>query len=236
MVEKRSRMYKDATTWNPFKGCYFGCSYCIPSFQQQAKRQKHNCTQCYNYVPHEHPERLHRITNAETIFVCGNSDIFFSDKKFTQEIIDSIWTRNEKYPGKTYYFQSKQPEYFESFTNQFPDNVIVLTTLETNRNDGYRKISKAPLPSVRYRQFQDLSHPRKVVTIEPVMDFDPDIFLRWIVDLAPEYVWLGFNSRPKQVVLPEPDKEKMQRFIKMLQDENITIIGKELRGLESLLK
>jgi hypothetical protein len=68
------------------------------------------------------------------------------------------------------------------------------------------------------------------------MDFDLDIFIRWIIDLDPEYVWLGFNSRPKQVVLPEPNKVKMLRFIKMLQKENIKIMGKELRGLEYLLK
>ena len=155
---------------------------------------------------------------------------------YTRKIIESIWHHNERCPDKTYYFQSKQPKYFESFTDQFPDNVIVLTTLETNRDDDNRKVSKAQPPSERYRQLYELSYPRKVVTTEPVIDFDPDIFLRWIVDLNPEYIWLGFNSRPKQVVLPEPDKEKMQQFIKMLQDENIRIMGKELRGLETLLK
>jgi hypothetical protein len=229
-------MYAGVKTWNPFKGCLFDCSYCRPSFQQQAKRQKHNCTKCYKYVPHRHPERLNRIPSAETIFVCGNGDISFSRKSYTREIIKSIWTHNERCPEKTYYFQSKQPKYFESFTEQLPDNVIVLTTLETNRDDDYRKVSKAPLPSVRYQQLHELSYPRKVVTIEPVLDFDPDIFLRWIVGLNPEYVWLGFNSRPKQVVLPEPDNEKLQRFIKMLQEENISIMGKELRGLKTLLK
>jgi hypothetical protein len=178
---------------------------------------------------------LNRIPSAETIFVCGNGDISFSSKSYTREIIKSICAHNEKCPKKNYYFQSKLPKYFESFTEKFPDNVILLTTLETNRDDDYRKVSKAPPPSVRYRQLYELPYPRKVVTIEPVMDFDTDKFLRWIVDLKPEYVWLGFNSRSKQVVLPEPDKEKIQRFIKMLQEENISIMGKELRGLETLL-
>ena len=31
-----SKMYAEAVTWNPFKGCKFDCSYCKPSFQQQA--------------------------------------------------------------------------------------------------------------------------------------------------------------------------------------------------------
>ena len=235
MVKINSRMYKGVKTWNPSMGCPFDCSYCKPSFQQQAKRQKQNCTDCYNYVPHEHPERLNRIPSAETIFVCGNSDISLTNKSYTMKIIESICAHNERRPDKIYYFQSKQPGYFESFIDQFPDNVILLTTLETNRDEGYRKVSKAPLPSERYQQFLNLDYPRKVVTIEPVMDFDPDIFAGWIIDLNPEYVWLGFNSRPKQIALPEPDKEKMRWFINYLQKNDITIRGKELRGLDHLL-
>ena len=90
MGEYKSRMYTGVKTWNPFKGCSFDCSYCKPSFQLQAKRQKHNCIKCYTYVPHQHPERLNRIPSAETIFVCGNGDISFSGKSYTREIIESI--------------------------------------------------------------------------------------------------------------------------------------------------
>lgn len=45
-----SNMYADAKTWSPFKGCKFDCIYCVPSFQKQAKRQMHNCMDCYNYM------------------------------------------------------------------------------------------------------------------------------------------------------------------------------------------
>ena len=38
-----------------------------------------------------------------------------------------------------------KPVYFERFLADLPDNVILLTTLETNRDDGYAAISKAPL-------------------------------------------------------------------------------------------
>ena len=51
----RSNMYAEAKTWNPFKGCEFDCSYCVPSFQLQAKRQMHRCDACYRYIPHCHP-------------------------------------------------------------------------------------------------------------------------------------------------------------------------------------
>lgn len=226
-----SRMYKGVKTWNPFKGCLFDCEYCKPSFQLQAKRQKHNCMDCYNYTPHEHLERIDRIPNAETVFVCGNGDISFARKDYTREIINAIRRRNEKHPDRTYYFQSKRPEYFETFTGLFPGNVIVLTTIETNRDNGYHKVSKAPPPSKRYRQFSVLDYPRKVITIEPIMDFDLDVFSKWIIDLNPEYVWLGFNSRPKQVRLPDPTEEKVDQLMKGLTQRGIKIFGKELRGL-----
>lgn len=227
----KTRMYEGVKTWNPFKGCLFDCVYCRPSFQQQAKRQKRNCTDCYNYLPHEHPERLNKIPNAETVFVCGNSDISFAEKSFTESIIKAVCTHSKKHPEATYYFQSKRPAYFRPFVDRLPDSAIVLTTLETNRDEGYSRVSRALLPSIRYGQFLGLPYRRKAVTIEPVMDFDLEPFLGWIVDLDPEYVWLGFNSRPKQVSLPEPSYEKVLQLIEALAARNIEIKAKDLRGL-----
>ncbi|MFZ4439201.1 MAG: hypothetical protein ACOYOS_12285 [Syntrophales bacterium] len=224
-------MYDNATTWNPFKGCLFNCIYCKPSFQAQAKRQKQRCMNCYNYVPHIHEDRLGKIPSAEIVFVCGNSDISFCNPVFTRRIINAVRHHNVRCPDKTYFFQSKKPEYFEQFLSEFPENVILLTTLETNRDEGYGKIAEAPLPSDRYRQLLNLDYPRKVVTIEPVLDFDLEIFSRWVLDLAPEYVWIGYNSRPKQVNLPEPSKDKLLRFINILHNNGVMIKGKDLRGL-----
>jgi len=232
----KNRMYENVKTWNPFKGCLFDCVYCRPSFQKQAKRQKHNCTDCYNYVPHYHPGRLSKIPNARTIFVCGNSDLSFCQPHYLYKIIKAIKSHNQRHLGKTYFFQSKRPEYFKPFLSELPANAIILTTLETNRDKGYRQISKAPLPTVRYDQFRSLDYPRKVVTIEPVLDFDLDVFVDWIKSVNPEYVWLGYNSRPKQVQMPEPDEEKMVKFIIELRKNNIPIKAKELRNLNDRIQ
>ena len=56
--------------------------------------------------------------------------------------------------------------------------------------------------------------------------------VRWIEDLQPEYVWLGFNSKPDSVKLPEPPVEKLQKFIDKLVAAGIKIRGKTLRGLQ----
>jgi hypothetical protein len=231
MTENTTRMYKGAKTWNPFKGCKFDCSYCKVSFQLQAKRQKQNCIDCYNYKPHIHEDRLNQIPNAEIVFVCGNGDISFCPPDFTLKIIDSIKKRNQKHPHQVYYFQSKRPEYFNQFLSQFPENVILVTTMETNRDEGYASISRSPAPTERYRQFKNLVYPRKVLTIEPMIDFDLETFTEWIIALALEYVWMGYNSRPYNVSYPEPSKEKIIQLMNDLNKAGIEIRLKTMREL-----
>ena len=66
-------------------------------------------------------------------------------------------------------------------------------------------------------------------TVEPVLDFDLDIFSDWIETIQPEYIWLGYNSRSKQVDLPEPSDEKLISLISRLKTSGINIREKELR-------
>ncbi|NLX23994.1 MAG: hypothetical protein GXY55_20275 [Phycisphaerae bacterium] len=226
-----SNMYAGAETWNPFKGCGFDCVYCEPSFQRQAKRQKQRCEDCYKYKPHCHEDRLAKIPSAEIIFVCGNADVAFCPPDFLSKIIKRIVEQNARTPHRTYFLQSKRPVCFEPFLTDLPQNVILLTTLETNRDKGYEAVSKAPPPSVRYEQFKALEYGRKVVTIEPLLDFDLSTFVTWIRRIRPEDVWLGFNSKPESVTLPEPTEEKAQELVNRLTDAGIAIRPKTMRGV-----
>jgi hypothetical protein len=70
-----------------------------------------------------------------------------------------------------------------------------------------------------------------VVTVEPVLDFDLRIFSAWICNIRPEYVWIGYNSKPKSVTLPEPSEDKVQKLIQRLLDAGIEVRGKTLRGV-----
>ena len=233
MNNAETRMYKEAKTWNPFKGCRFDCSYCEPTFKRQAKRQKNRCSKCYSYTPHYHEDRLAKIPSSAIVFVCGNGDISFCRPSFTRRILAAIKDHNRRCPYKTYYLQSKRPEYFAQFVDELPSNVILVTTLETNRDEGYEKVSKtAPPPSERYRQFLALKYDRKVVTVEPVMDFDLKTFSKWLVAIKPEYVWLGFNSHPKSVALPDPSEAQVKSLMAKLSAKGIRVKGKDLRGVE----
>jgi hypothetical protein len=195
------------------------------------------CPLCETYTPHEHPERLTqegrkpRIrTKKLIIWFCDQGDVAFCRPEYFRRIIAEA----RLYPDKTIYFQSKSPSYFEQFVGEFPSNVILLTTLETNKDEGYELISKAPKPSVRYKDFLALNYPRKVVTAEPVMDFDLDIFVDWMNSIKPEYVWLGLNSRPRQVHLLEPSHEKLLLFLDKLEQRGIKTVVKGERLLALL--
>lgn len=231
-------MYEDTKTWGPAVGCNFDCIYCRPSFQRQLKRVAGilNCPDCYNYKPHYHPERLKKIPSSLIVFVYGTGDIYFYSRHFVRKTFNAIDNHKPR-KSKTYYFQSKAPSIFNRYLDWFDknqDKVILLTTLETNRDEGYRNISKAPFPTMRFYDFLDLKYSRKVVTIEPVLDFDPEIFLMWMHLLKDqgtlEYVWFGYDS--KRCGLPEPSTEKAQEFVDELQAYEIEVRGKTLRDVK----
>lgn len=225
-------MYADTATWSPFQGCEFDCVYCRPTFQKQAKRKKRSCSQCYRYEPHQHPSRLKKIPSKSRIFVCGNSDLSFAPEDYVRDIIEAIRTHCARArKRKEFYLQSKRPECFAPHLEYLPGNVILVTTLETNRDEGYERISKAPVPSERYRQFLGLNYPRKVLTIEPVADFDLDVMKKWIIDLNPIYLWIGYNSHVKSVNYPEPDGSKITALVRHVEAHGIPVRAKRTRDL-----
>lgn len=221
-----SRMYHNVVTWNPFKGCRWNCTYCVPSFQRLAKMAK--CEECKTYTPHEHPERLDSVPKGgDMLFVCSSGDICFCDHDYTWKIINAI--RDDP---RDVLFQTKSPGFWNLFTPGLPANVILGTTLETNRDAGYEAFSEAPPPTKRWRDFFKIGWPRMAVTIEPVMDFDLDKFAHMILVADPLWVWLGYNTRPGQVELPEPPHWKVRSLIRLLEQAGVEVRLKEMRGLE----
>jgi hypothetical protein len=206
-------MYKEAIkSWNPFVGCKHDCIYCESSFKRQMKRRKRQCMDCYNFEPHFHAQRLSnslpRTTGTGFIFCCDMGDIAFCKPEWVERILSRIRDLTQR----TFLIQSKNPDIFNHY--QFPKNVLLGTTIETNRDDLYEGMSKAPLPSQRYSAMARLQYPRKVVTIEPVIDFDADVMVKWIEDISPEACYIGYDSKKND--LPEPELYKVETFIEML--------------------
>lgn len=227
ITKKKSNMYElSQKQWNPFMGCGFDCVYCKPSFQRQAKRQKHRCLDCYKYTPHTHPNRLDtslpNTKEDEFIFTCASGDISFCPTPYLKKIVHRI----EQNPQKTFLIQSKNPKTFNRA--RFPDNVILGITLETNRDELYNKVSKAPVPTKRFKDFLTINHLWKMITIEPAMDFDLDIMFSWIKQIKPILVWMGYDSKIKNL-LPEPPLEKFMSLYRAIEKIGIKVKMKTVR-------
>lgn len=229
-----TRMYKDTKTWNPAVGCEFECVYCKYSFQAILKRFfKGKCDACCAYIPHEHPERLKKIpTKYKNIFVFGNGDFSFYKLDYIEKTIQKIKEYLKIHPDVKFYFQTKDPIRFYVLKNKLKsieDNVIFLTTLETNRDEGYyESISRATIPSIRARAFSNVEWKHKYLTIEPILKFDLKPFLSMILEIDPEKIYLGLNSRHSEIQLPEPTFEEFWELHSVLENIGYEVILKNL--------
>ena len=208
---------KDTKSWNPFVGCEFDCSYCEASYKRllQGNGRCLHCSKCVEYEPHTHPERLDRLPSDRVIFVVSNGDISFCDPAFTDEIAEVM--RKDKREDRVFLLQSKNPACFTGLLKELPQNVVLMTTLETNRDSQYSGVSKAPLPSQRYHDFLQLAWPRKALVMEPILDFDLNIILHWATTLKPEAIFIGLESKRK-CTLEEPSTSELQELHKELQN------------------
>ena len=69
---------------------------------------------------------------------------------------------------------TKNPDRYLSLLPYIPKNAILGATIETTNDEIVQtdKISSAPLPSERYEAMKALDWDRKIVSIEPILDFD----------------------------------------------------------------
>lgn len=227
-MQNKNNMYsKSVKQWNPFAGCQHDCIYCRPSFQKQLKRQgKEKCINCYNFNPHIHSDRLNNslptTTYGQFIFTCSSGDIAYCPTDFLEKIV----LRIKKEPQKNFLIQSKNPQTFNRI--EFPNNAILGTTLETNKDDLYESISQAPKPSKRYQDFLEVKHTVKMVTIEPIIEFDEEVMIAWIQAINPCMVWVGYDSRKNH--LPEPPLEKVKSLYWQLGRRGFTVVLKTIRN------
>lgn len=219
-------MYSDSVDGvsNIFVGCEFDCIYCKPSFQAQMKRQKHNCELCYQYTPHFHPIRLAQslpLTKGdEFIWLIRSGDPSFMNPEDFQKVLNLIKSK----PNRTFLIQTKDPSFLKDYT--FTPNTILGTTIESNKDYD---ISKAPSVWHRKMGIESIDHPRKSITIEPIMDFTMELLINWMVDINPERIYIGYNSRPKQCKLTEPSLYKTCVLIRELLKKGFNVKEKLMR-------
>ncbi len=223
-----------------FRGCAFNCCYC--AFRRMLKLS--NCQKCRDFEPHSHMEVLEKkppkTKKGQFLTVALSSDISFMDDDEFCKVLDYC----SKWGDRTFLIQSKNPGYFLGLEDRIPSNVIIGTTIETNRlvtsnlakntcfyNDGshyFIPVSKAPASNIRYEVMLSLDC-RKSVTIEPILDFDVDIMEKYIKDIKPEIVCIGYNSHPEKNEMPEPTLYKVDKFVGILKKSGINVRLKLIR-------
>ncbi len=218
--------------------CGYSCVYC--AFQKFQKLSK--CEKCRAGENHSHMEVLQRTPpktkDGEFITIGLSGDVSFMPPMDFYKILQYC----NKWYDRTFLIQSKNPDYFVKIQekSRIPDNVILATTIETNRNNeiwtihdplkiriDYADISKAPAPYLRTTAMVQLKC-RTAVTVEPIMDFDFGTLMYWMGRIQPEFIYIGYNSNLK-LHLPEPPLSKTMEFFKQLRDMGFEVREKSLR-------
>jgi len=214
--ESKGNMYPFVThTWNPIKGeCPHACSYC---YMKKWGTKLKPLRLVESELKTEFPV-------GGFIFVGSSTDMWLAPDEMIapvlEKCIDNAPTR--------YLFQTKDPEKFIPWMHSLNSmDTLLAVTIESNRCwNG----STAPSTAQRYIEFKRLNAKHKMVSIEPVMDFDADGLLYMVENIHPDFVSIGANTNPK-VKLPEPSPEKLRDFIEKLSTITQVVQKNNLRRL-----
>ena len=206
LKKQTGNMYDFVThMWSPIRGkCSHDCSYC---YMKKWGPQKP--------LHIDEKDLETNLSEGNFIFVCHTCDLFAKD-------VPDIWirqvlNRTRRYNNK-YLFQSKNPKRMVDYIEIFPPDVLLGTTIETNRD-----IVKSNAPSVKDRAewLGKLSAWQKgfdtMVTIEPIFDFDLSELVYLITTANPEWVNIGADSKGHN--LPEPPLWKVKALIDTLKEK-----------------
>lgn len=221
-IKPNSNMYQFLNrTWNPLLGeCPNKCTYCYVS---SMKKRFPTLNERYSgELRLSEKEMKTNLGKGNFIFVCSCNDLFADDVNRLDVI--KILHHCNKYPDNKYFFQTKNPNRLLSFVSSnkyLPKNSSFCITLESNKQ--YSQMGLAPHPYDRVLPFEYIRGYDKYITIEPIMDFDLEYFVKMIKNCEPIQVNLGFDSGNNN--LCEPPKEKVLELISEL--EKFTIIHKK---------
>lgn len=202
-------------TWNAVKGkCPHDCEYCYMKIFKQ------------NPIRLDEKEFKTNLGKGNFIFVGSSTDMWADDvsSKWIANVLGYCATFKNKY-----LFQTKNPKRFSEFMGFLPSGSVLACTIETNYGADYGfEFSKAPPVSERLNIMTNIKLP-KMISIEPIMDFDLTEMVSWIKTVNPEFVSVGADSKHHN--LPEPSPQKVERLIVELQNITNVVIKDNLQRL-----
>lgn len=214
LKKSTGNMYEWIThTWNPVKGeCSFDCSYCY------VKRWK---TQPLIHL--DESELRADLGNGNSIFVCSGCDLF--GPYVPAEWIGKVRAHTLEHPSNKYLWHTKNPRRLVELIEPGLFD-IACVTIESNR--GYPSITRAPLPAERTTYLSRFEGQR-MITVEPILCFDPDVFSDMILESDPMQVNIGADSGRNN--LPEPSRIDIETLIELLAPYTKVVLKKNLRRI-----
>jgi DNA repair photolyase len=189
-------------TWNPIVGCLHHCSYC---WAKRLVETKLKDTRRYKdgFKPELFEHELEKRFRNKFVFVTDMGDLFgnWVPSEWIIKVIDAI----KKSPSSLFLFMTKNPKRYNEFLSLYPDNVVLGATIESNREYN---VSNTPKAAERYQALRDLKFNNKMVSVEPIMDFDLETFVQWISDIKPILIHVGYDNYSNNLVEPPLSKTK----------------------------
>lgn len=212
----KGNMYPFVThTWNAIKGkCQHDCEYCyMKVFKQNAIRL-------------DVSEFKTKLGNGNYIFVGSSTDMWADNipDEWIAKVLGYCSAFNSKY-----LFQTKNPKRFNNFMGYMPKYSVLACTIETNYGADYGfEFSKAPPVFERLSMMSSIQYP-KMISIEPILDFDLKEMVSWIQTIKPDFVSIGADSKHHN--LPEPTPDKVEQLIIALDSITRVVIKDNLKRL-----
>ncbi len=195
-------------TWNPIKGaCFHDCPYCYMKRWGMLKLAHFDKT-----------ELKTDLGEGNFIFIGSSIDIFADN-------IENDWLLNTFYKAMSYrnkyLLQTKNPLKYHFYTDKLtPSKFILSTTIETNHFNAY--MGRTPSPESRSLAMKNLPKEyRRMVTIEPIMQFNLKSLVKMILSFNPEQVNIGADSGGHH--LPEPSAKETLKLIEALENHTKVI-------------
>ncbi len=224
--KQKGNMYPWVThTWNVIKGkCSHDCNYCY------MKRFP------LNDIRFDDGELNTNLGQDNKIFVGSSCDMWANS--ISDDWIKKVLMHCNKYQDNGYLFQTKNPKRFYDFIDKYmpivhwSKAIMFGVTIETNRDTS--KFSNAPVPNSRVPwmwEFTDKKYDKyqRMISIEPIMDFDINEFYLMVHNIQPHLISIGADSKGHK--LPEPDKDKLLEFIELLKKKYRVELKDNLRRI-----